>query len=291
MRLNPSRLGFLPLFTILLVSTSPLLAQDATTNTDTSRQVTSDAPVEIEADDALEWRRNDRLYVARGNASAKQGDTVLKAEILRAYYKDSTEGQNAIYKIEAEGNVEIASPDGTVTGQKGEYLVAEGEATITGDNLKVVSKDLTVTAKDALLYNRLEGKFTAKGDAVAAEEGRSIRADILHAWTSQKEEAAATATDTAPVKSGSLARAEADGNVVIKTATETATGNHATYEGSTRIAELTGNVHLTKGPNTLEGARAQVNMETGVSELFGAANGGRVKGVFFPGSTDKNKTQ
>ena len=33
----------------------------------------SDEPVEINADQGIEWRRDDQVYVARGNATAKRG--------------------------------------------------------------------------------------------------------------------------------------------------------------------------------------------------------------------------
>ena len=39
----------------------------------------SSDPLVVEADDSLEWRREDRQYIATGNAVATQGETTLKA--------------------------------------------------------------------------------------------------------------------------------------------------------------------------------------------------------------------
>lgn len=47
----------------------------------------SDQPVEILADQNIEWQREQQCYIARGNASAKQGDTTVYADVLTAYYR------------------------------------------------------------------------------------------------------------------------------------------------------------------------------------------------------------
>ena len=229
------------------------------------------SPIEITADDALEWRRAENIYVARGNAQAQQGETRINAAILKAHYRDDASGNTSIWKVEAENNVTITSPDGIVKGARGVYLVSEGRAELTGGNLSATGKDdMSVTAEESLQYFTNENKFIATGNAVASEPGRSITGDTLTAWTK--------------ADGGGLDRAEADGNVVIKTETETATGNRATYDADTSIAELTGDVKVVQGKNELEGVRATVNLETGVSQMFGEQGGGRVKGLFFPSS-------
>ena len=45
-------------------------------------------PIEINADDGIEWQRDARAYIARGNARAVQGDVAIHAETLIAYYRD-----------------------------------------------------------------------------------------------------------------------------------------------------------------------------------------------------------
>jgi len=39
----------------------------------------SSAPIEIEADEGIEWRRNEKVYIARGKARAARGDLEVKA--------------------------------------------------------------------------------------------------------------------------------------------------------------------------------------------------------------------
>lgn len=44
-------------------------------------------PIEIEADDGIEWQQNDRVYIARGNARATRGQATVFADTLIAYYR------------------------------------------------------------------------------------------------------------------------------------------------------------------------------------------------------------
>ena len=50
----------------------------------------SDQPVVIEADKSVEWRKTEQVYVARGNATAKRGETTLRADVLTAHYRQRT---------------------------------------------------------------------------------------------------------------------------------------------------------------------------------------------------------
>ena len=86
---------------------------------------------------------------------------------------------------------------------------------------------------------------------------------------------------------GNLKRAEAEGNVVISNGKDQATADRAIYNGETNTTNLDGNVKLRQDKNTLEGAKAQMDMTTKVSKMTaGDANGGRVKGVFYPKKKD-----
>jgi lipopolysaccharide export system protein LptA len=44
-------------------------------------------PIEIEADNGIEWQQNNRVYIARGNAQATRGQTTLFADTLMAFYR------------------------------------------------------------------------------------------------------------------------------------------------------------------------------------------------------------
>src|SRR5512132_1108324 len=56
-------------------------------------------PVAIEADQGVEWRQNEQVYIARGNATAKRGDTTIRADALYAHYRKTADNRQEIYKI------------------------------------------------------------------------------------------------------------------------------------------------------------------------------------------------
>lgn len=248
----------------------------------------SNEPIEITADGSLEWNRNEKIFMARDNALAKQGDTSIKAETLTAHYRDGAGGGMDIHQVQAEQNVELKSKDSTAYGQKADYDLDKGVAIMTGDNLKMVSPDQTVTANERFEYWITEGKLNAIGNARAERKNEQGETSILEADT-----LSAILKDNAQGKR-ELESLEAINNVVITTLTEKVTGQKGFYNAKTNKATLSGGVVLHRGPNMLEGDRAEVDLNTNTSQLFGGpamtATGGQVRGVFYPG-TQKTEGQ
>lgn len=248
------------------------------------KSVVGKQPLEITAEESLEWHRNEQFFVARKKVRAAQGDTTLNSALLTAKYRDEEKGGMKIHTIIAEGGVEILSSVNKAYGDKATYDVDKGYAVMTGKNLKLVSPDQTVTAQDKMEYWSAEGKLQASGHAKAVREGDDIVADVLIAEFAQ-----------GAAGKRELKTLRAKGHVVITTPTEVLTGDEGVYEADTNIAEITGNVKVTRGQNVLEGEKAQVDLNTNISKMFGSnmdQNGsktgsGRVRGVFYPGSEEK----
>ncbi len=256
---------------VSLAIASMAYAQGTSTNPDQNK------PLEITADESLEWHRNDLFFKAKKNVRASQGGTTLISDILVAKYRESKTSNIDIHTIQATGRVQIVSANSKAYGDKAIYSVDKGYAVMTGNNLKLVSDDQTVTARDKFQYWVNKGRLEAIGKAVAMREGDRLEADKLIAIFDEKN------------GKRTLRTLQAIGNVVITTPTEVLTGEKAIYQAKTDIAEISENVKITKGPNTLEGAKAQVNLKTNISKIFGSKEpgGGRVKGVFFPRSESK----
>ena len=70
----------------------------------------SNQPIDINADTTIEWHQNEKAYVARGNASARQGDLTVYGDILTAYYRDTPDGGTQIFRLTSEGHVHMTSP-------------------------------------------------------------------------------------------------------------------------------------------------------------------------------------
>ncbi len=60
-----------------------------------------DKPLEISADEGIEWRRDSNQYIARGNARAAQGDLEVFADVLIANYRPGVDSSSEIYQVDA----------------------------------------------------------------------------------------------------------------------------------------------------------------------------------------------
>ena len=161
---------------------------------------------------------------------------------------------------------------------------------MTGGDLRIEGPEMKITAQDKFEYFSGEGKMVVYGAPVVTNRGTVLTADRLTAWTdpdAAKNRDAAAGTQKS--KLGNLKRAEADGHVVVTTPKEKATADRGVYTGATDMVELLGNVKLNQGENYLEGVKADMNLTTNLSRIYGAGQGGRVKGVFYPASKKTDK--
>ena len=235
----------------------------------------SEQPLEITADDGIEWRRKEQLYIASGNARAARGDLVLFADILAAYYREGEDGGTEIYRVEAHGQVRVVSPNETISGDDGYYDVERGVVVLTGDDLRLEAGGDILTAKDSLEYWETEQLAVARGKAEVIRDDNRLTADILVGHFATNVEGKLT-----------LSRVDAKGDVRISTPTDSVRSDSGVYYLDKELAELIGAVKITRGENQLNGEYAEVNLATGVSRLLGAPPGGagdtRVRGLFIP---------
>ena len=65
------------------------------------------SPVEIYADEAIEWHKNDNKYIAIGNAKAKSGSMILMSDRIEAFYDESDDSAMDIRLVKAHRRVKI----------------------------------------------------------------------------------------------------------------------------------------------------------------------------------------
>ena len=273
----------------------------------------SEAPIEIYADEGIEWDQDEKRVTARVNGKAIRNNVTVLGDTLVAHYRE-TNGKNEIYRLVADGNVRIFTATETATGTHATYELDNSLFTLTGAP-KVVSPTDTITAVDSIQYYEDTKVAVAKGNALAVRAERRVRGDKLTAWFKDSNEPAPGAApakgqpakgqpakgQAAPAKgpanaakppaagahpaaahpdgtseSGSLelTKAKAEGHVVLTTATEVVTGDWGDYDAETGIATVTGSVKITRADNQLDGGYAIVNLDTGISKLFAAPPGG-----------------
>jgi lipopolysaccharide export system protein LptA len=260
---------------LLLIAASSSWAQE-TTGTDSGGGLgfdhNSEDPIEISAENGIEWKRDTRTYTARGNALAQQGDTSIAADTLIAHLDE----QDELSHWEAIGNVKIQTSQSTSYGDRADYRESNRLLVLTGKNLKVVTENQTVTARDQIEYWRDKDVVVAKGAVVIVrpEKNTTIHSDEATAYFRDKVDDPATPEDETG-DGQEVYQVEADGNVRVDREEQTAYSNHLAYNPDTEIAVLTGNVVIHSKDNTYRGGRAELDLQNDVSRLL-PAQGERV---------------
>jgi lipopolysaccharide export system protein LptA len=237
-------------------------------------------PIEIFADDGIEWQQEQSVVVARGNARAIRGEVEVTADILSAYYREASTGESEIWRVEADGDVKIMTPSETAYAQKGIYDVDSGILVLRtrgrdAETVRVIGKNGDLTAREQMEFWEQKQMFVARGDARAVQGDRMVSADVLVAYL-----------DRTAGGEDRVQRVEAFDDVVITTPRETVRAEHGVYRVDDGIASMLGAVKITRGSNQLNGCSAEVNLNTGISRLFGCPDGprrGQVEGLIQPG--------
>jgi len=295
----------------------------------------NDKPVNIEAENGIEWQQNNKVYIARGNAKATRGDDTVVADTLSAYYRDAQQAQQAsaaspqlrgnqpsgqqspfdngstqIYRIVAEGHVVFTTPTQTAYGDRAIYDLDQATLVVTGKNLKIVTQQDVVTARDSFEWYDQKQIGVARGDATVVRQGpehKSIRGDVLTAEvtksaappsnTGQPSKSGQAATTRQPAAPGQttdgatskISKVNAQGHVLLVSEDQIARGDSGVYNLETGIATLSGHVTLTRGENELRGQYAVVDTNTNVARLLAAPPSAqtsgpkpRVEGLLIP---------
>lgn len=227
--------------------------------------------IEIEAEDGIEWLRDAKRYLARGNATATRGGVTVRADLLTAYYRGGEGGERqTVFRVDADGNVTITSGETEASGDKAVYHLDQKVAVLIGRELQLVNDDATITAEDSLEYWEERELAVARGNATIVQEANRLVAGILTAYI--REDAAG---------GRSVQRIDALEGVHISTPEEIIRGKEGVYDVPNERATICGDVKITRGANQLNGECAVVDMATGKSRLTGGT-GGRVQGLILP---------
>ena len=235
----------------------------------------------VEADNSLEWRRQEQLYIAIGNAIAIQADITLKADRIEASYKDddkqqgetagsdNSEGDINITRIKGSGGAELIRGDIIANADMIDYNMVDDRAVLTGGNPRVVSPREQVTAKTSIVYNRSKREVVAEGNAaIMLNDGRYLKANRVFATLNEEEN---DFTFVQAIGNAEVFSPKATGN-------QEARADEIEYTKDNGIAILTGSVEMLEGANVMKGDRAEINLDTGVSSI--TSDSGRVGGVF-----------
>ena len=236
-----------------------------------------DMPIEITADNGIEWEKNKEILIASGNAKASRGGITVLAEVLRAYYRKKTTGGTDLYRLDAAGGVKIFSDTESIEGQTA--VLDFEQAILKVDGKKVIYKagPDTITANQQMEYWERQKMAVARGNAVAVHKGKTLRADVLKALLRKNK-----------TGRSEVYIIEAFNNVLIISDKDRLRSDSAIYKLDTGIVTLKENVSIIRENSILNGDLAEINFKTGISKLLTVDSVGsrkerkRVRGLIYP---------
>jgi lipopolysaccharide export system protein LptA len=297
----------LALLALIAVAATPAAAQNL--GIETMGGGGKALPVNISADDGIEWRQADHVYIAHGNVKAVRGDVTVYGDEMRAYYRpvakkpdakpkppplppqpvsgkprkpggaNVDEGATEIYRLEAIGSVKFVTKTQTGYGDHGDYDVDKTMMVLTGKHLRIIGPHDTLTARDTIEWYDNRQLGVARGDAVDNHEGKTIAADVLIA-----------SFDRAQAGDAQIKRIDAQGNVLVSSKEQIGRGDTGVYDIKSGIVTLTGHVRLTRGQNQMNGAYGVVDVNRNIGHLLPSPPGVhavrgspyRVQGLIMP---------
>ena len=63
--------------------------------------VKGDVPIEVYAEDGIEWQQDGSIFVARGNARAVRGEVEVLSDELKAHYREGAGGHSEVWRLDA----------------------------------------------------------------------------------------------------------------------------------------------------------------------------------------------
>ena len=246
---------FLPyqmLLLMVLLTPSQALAQSLDLATGKS-----DQPIEITADNGIEWQRDNQVMIATGKAKASRGNAHIEADTLRAYYQKGSEGGSSLSRLDAVGRVKITSPTQLITGDTGVYDLEQAVLVVSGKKVTLVSGKDKITATQQMEYYEKKDMAVARQNATANHDGKVLRANTLVALFFKDKRG-----------KSQVSRVQAFENVRVLTKTESIWANKGIYDVTSGIVTLNGNVRITRDGNQLNGDSAVINLNTGISKLL-----------------------
>jgi lipopolysaccharide export system protein LptA len=156
-----------------------------------------------------------------------------------------------------------------------------------GSNSK---EPIKVDADRLEVFDR-ENRAIYSGNVVAVQGDTTMRCTTLTIFFERQPSGGGAVQRTnAGDQNDAIRRIECAGPVTVVSKTQVATGDQAVYDRVAGRVIMTGNVALSDGPNVTRGERLVYDVNAGRANIESAPNGGRVRGLFVPGSQDASGT-
>lgn len=216
-------------------------------------------PLSIEADNGVEIRQQEKIYVARGNVKIMRGTLQLKADMVTAYYRDKKQGKGVeIWKLYAQGNVELVSEADQVNSSEATIDFDRSSFILQSQNSQIISiklGDHMLTAVGKIEYVDEIHQITALGKPTLSNKpmNLSLAADEIKIFL-------------LPFKNPSLGgrpriqKLTADHQVRLQQKDTVALADQLVYTVQEKTILMSGHAQITQGNNQIQGENMLINL-------------------------------
>ncbi len=164
----------LPTTAMLLALATPILAPPTLAQGISSsalRGMDSRAPIDVDADriDVLD-KQNQAIFT--GNVRVRQGTLTMEADRIKVAYSRPVKGDPVIQRLDADGNVRLATPTERATSRFGIYDVDRRVLTLIG-NVQL-TQGTTKVAGNRLTIDLATGRSTLDGRTSTGQPGSRV---------------------------------------------------------------------------------------------------------------------
>ena len=147
----------------------PAFAQGITTSA--LRGLDSRAPIDVDADriDVLD-QQNQAIFT--GNVRVRQANLTLEADRIKVAYSKPAKGDPVIQRLDADGNVRLATPSERATARFGIYDVNKRILTLIGN--VVLTQGTTKVQGNRLTIDLASGRSTLDGRTSTGQAGSRV---------------------------------------------------------------------------------------------------------------------
>jgi lipopolysaccharide export system protein LptA len=151
------------------VATLPATAQGITNSA--LRGLDTKAPIDVDADriDVLD-QQNQAIFT--GNVRVRQANLTLEADRIKVAYSRPAKGDPVIQRLDADGNVRLATPTERATSRFGIYDVDKRILTLIGN--VVLTQGTTKVQGSRLTIDLATGRSTLDGRTSTGQPGNRV---------------------------------------------------------------------------------------------------------------------
>ncbi len=250
-------------------------------------------PVDVTATDGIEWRQQEQVVVARGNARAIRGNVTVEGDRLIARYRpragsapqsqpgqgETPGGSNEIFRLEAEGDVRIYTATDTGRGNRAVYDMDQAVLVLTGQAPSLTTPRQVITARQSLEYWSQRRMAVARGNALVVEPelSRRVGADTLVAYFVEEQQGAPPRPNPCGTAAPAPARPASGYGVAPSPNSPAARGTQqpaattaSPPPGAGRVdrVEAFGHVEIRTAEEVVRGDRGVYSPETGMARIL-----------------------